>query len=136
MAVSDGEPRFMRRRIGILVAIAVVVAVTGAAMVAATRYRDWSDARAQRERIARATTDVRIGMTRAQVETLLGQPTFHEFQPSEMLTPSDEGCKARHRASFIYQAMPEPTLVVFFDQQERVTCVETTRTYVFMQRGS
>lgn len=117
MVVSAARSRFMKRGVVILIAIATGIALTGATMFVVSRYKEWRDARAQQERITRASTGVKAGMTPVQIEALLGPPTFREVQSSEMLTPSSEDCEARHRASFIYQALPEPTLVVFFDEQ-------------------
>lgn len=132
--VISRRSRILKRVAFIALGVALITSLAVASLVAAVRYREWHNAREHRERIAVATTAVKFGMAAAQIQELLGEPTFVERNISEMFTPTDATCRQRSRSSFIYQAMPEQTLVVFFDERKRVVCVETTTAFMIMHR--
>lgn len=133
MDVTPGR-RILRRVTFIVASVALVTLLAVASLVGAVRYREWHNAREHRERVAVATASAKRGMSSAQIKKMLGEPTFVERKISDMFTPSDATCQQRSESSFIYQAMPEQTLVVFFDEQDRVTCVETTTAFMIMHR--
>jgi hypothetical protein len=66
---------------------------------------------------------VKSGMTRADVDRLLGRPTFDETPITETFAPQAVACRGAVRA-YIYQAARERTLVVAFSSKDQVLCVE------------
>jgi outer membrane protein assembly factor BamE (lipoprotein component of BamABCDE complex) len=118
----------------VVIGVVLVTSLAVASVVAAVRYREWRSAGAHRERLSIARAAVKPGMSSAAIEKVLGEPTFVDRTISEMFKPTEATCRQQSRSSFIYQARPEPTLVIFFDEQKRVTCSETTTAFMIMHR--
>lgn len=96
--------------------------------VVAVSARAWQR-HVARQRIETALAYVKPGMSPVDVERLLGPPTFDETPISSTFSPSRETCKQRSVSAYVYQSPREATLVVFFDAQKRVECLETMTSF-------
>lgn len=107
----------MKRQLTILAAISVL-AVAAVAVFLVVRQQDVV-------RLRRGLTHIRAGMSTADVRSLLGQPTFEEKPISSIFVPHDIICRQRSVFAYIYQSRYADTLVISFDEDQRVRCVET-----------
>jgi hypothetical protein len=94
----------------------------------------WEDfAYARREaRIRRVVSGVVPGVPREQVLRLMGDPSFIQTSVTNGPAPSGDNCCGVARSAYVYQDTlrlfrrdrPRETIIVYFDDAGRTTCVE------------
>ena len=68
---------------------------------------------------------VQVGMSEAEVREALGEPTQNrEVGDNPIYVPQDARCKDVARRCLVYESWSEHTVLVFFDSEMRVVCVE------------
>jgi outer membrane protein assembly factor BamE (lipoprotein component of BamABCDE complex) len=100
-----------------------VFLIAAAVAVAGFSCPGWDEGTA-RKKIEAGLQQVKVGMSPSQVKEILGPPTFEENPVSELFRSSNEDCRGRTASAFVYQFSREPSLIVYFDGDERVACVE------------
>jgi hypothetical protein len=101
----------------------IVVVVIIGAIAGAFSWRLWKDNTA-RERMDRGLKSVKTGMNQGDVRQILGSPTLEERVIADPFIASEPECRKRSASAFVYQSPRAQSLVVFFDRDQHVVCVE------------
>jgi hypothetical protein len=125
----------VRLRRALLVLLLIVT--VGMLALAAYALAERQNYLAAEQRLADGLPEVGAGMTKSEVRSLLGRPTFDERELTPHFSPTAGPCRRLARSSYIYQTghawyvryPPRQTVVVFFDDSDRVTCVERTNAF-------
>ena len=82
-----------------------------------------------RSKIDAGLQQVKVGMSPSQVKEILGPPTLEESPVSEIFRSKNNDCRTRTTSAFIYQFSSQPSLIVYFNDDVRVACVEETMAF-------
>jgi type II secretory pathway pseudopilin PulG len=116
------------RRVLIVIVVVIIGAVAGV-----LSWRLWTD-RIAHERMDRGLNTIKIGMSRGHVRQILGPPTSEEGVIADPFTPSTPACKRRSASAFVYQSPRQQSLVIFFDRDQHVACVEQMMAFRIMRQ--
>lgn len=111
-------------------------------LVAGWQWRQHVRLDAQERVLAVRLPAVVAGTSKERVGELLGEPSFVEHAISDSFAATDRACRQRARSCFIYQqrrlwwsrSVSRDTIVIFFDDADRVLCVEQKPAFRILYR--